>query len=132
MDSMFLNLTRGSRLSAFMGLEMAPGFGSKFGPNYQYVEIPLDYFLKDDNTSLNEAKANQHLEVVAACSIHVRGNFPVMVHYNPALQAVASLGSSHIIWPGEMGRVAPSYFATFRKGIKAEDITWAVRLSLLA
>ena len=132
MDSMFLNLTRGSRLSAYMGLEMAPGFESKFGPNYQYVEIPLSHFLKDDNTSLDEAKANQHLEVVAACSIHVRGNFPVMVHYNPALQSVATLGSNHIIWPGEMGRITPSYFATFRKGIKASEVTWAVRLSLLA
>ena len=132
MDSMFLNLTRGSRLSAYMGLEMSSGIVHTFGPNYQYVEIPFSHFLKDDGTALDEAKANQHLEVVPACSIHVRGNFAVMVHYNPALQAVASVGSSHIIWPGEMGRVAPSYFATFRKGIRSEDVTWAVRLSLLA
>lgn len=132
MDSMFLNLTRGSRLTAFMGLEMSPGYEYKFGPNYQYVEIPIAYFLKDDNTTLTEAKANQHLEVVAACSVLLRGQYPVLVQYNPALQAVASVGSSHIIWPGEMGRIAPSYFATFRKGIKAEEVTWAVRLSLLA
>lgn len=132
MDSMFLNLTRGSRLSAYMGLEMNPGAVHTFGPNYQYVEIPLSHFLKDDGTALDEAKANQHLEVVAACSIHVRGNFAVMVHYNPALQSVATLGSSHIIWPGEGGRLVPSYFATFRKGIKASEVTWAVRLSLLA
>lgn len=132
MDSMFLNLTRGSRLSAFLGLEMVPGFESKFGPNYQYVEIPFLHFLKDDGSTTDEAKPNQHLEVVAACNIHVRGSYPVLVQYNPALQVVGSLGSSHICWPGEDGKLSPSYYVTFRKGLKASDISWAVRLSLLA
>lgn len=132
MDSMFLNLTRGSRLTAFMGLEVTSGYVYTFGPNYQYVEIPFLHFNKDDNSTTDEAKPNQHLEVVAACSIHVRGSYPVLVQYNPDLQEVATLGSSHIIWPGEAGRITPSYYATFRKGIKADDISWAVRLSLLA
>jgi hypothetical protein len=131
MDSMFLNLTRGSRLSAYMGLVLPSGEQPKFGPNYQYVEIPLAGFRSSDGELLSEAKANQHLEVVAACTLNVRGSFPVMVHYNPALQSVASVGSNHIIWPGG-DILTPTYFATFRKGIKGSELEWAVRLSLLA
>jgi hypothetical protein len=132
MESAFINLTRGSRLTAFLGLEMAPGHTYTFGPNYQYVEIPLSHFLKDDGSTLDEAKPNQHLEVIPGCSIQVKGHYPAMIHYNPALQAVATLGSSHMVWPGEMGRHAPGYFVTFRKGIKVGDVTWAVRISLVA
>lgn len=131
MDSMFLNLTRGSRLSSYMGLVLPDSNPPKFGPNYQYVEIGLAGFRSGDGELLEEAKPNQHLEVVPNCTINVRGSYAVMVHYNPALQLVASVGSNHIIWPGS-GMVVPSYYATFRKGIKGSEVEWAVRLSLLA
>lgn len=129
MDSAFLNLIRGNRVTAYMGLktEAAP----KYGVGYQYIEIPVLCFRKDDGTELDKASPNQHLEVVPNCTIKVRGSQPVMVHYNPALQAVGNMSGSHIVWPGGEEHV-PSFYVSFRKGINVSDLEWAVRLSLLA
>lgn len=129
MDSVFLNLIRGNRVTAYMGLktEALP----RYGVGYQYIEIPIRCFRKDDGTELFEAKANQHLEVVPDCTIKVRGNQAVMVHYNPALQVVGSLAGSHIVWPGGEEH-CPSFYVSFRKGITTAELEWAVRLSLLA
>lgn len=129
MDSAFLNLIRGNRVTAYMGLKTAAS--PRYGVGYQYIEIPVKCFRKDDGTELFEAKANQHLEIVPDCTIKVRGNQPVMVHYNPALQAVGSLAGSHIVWPGGDEHI-PSFYVSFRKGITTAELEWAVRLSLLA
>lgn len=132
MDSFFLNLVRGNRITAHMGL-MTPNGNQhlKFGPGYMYVEIPVKCFRKDDGTELDKASPNQHLEVVPDCTIKVRGGQAVMVHYNPAFQVVGNLAGSHIVWPGGEEHI-PSFYVSFRKGISTSDIEWAVRLSLLA
>ena len=129
MDSMFLNLIRGNRVTAYMGLKT--DCPPKYGSSYYYIEIPVRCFRKDDGTELEEAKANQHLEVVPDCTIKVRGNQAVMVHYNPALQAVGNMAGSHIVWPG-CDEHCPSFYVSFRKGINISDLEWAVRLSLIA
>lgn len=129
MDSMFLNLIRGNRVSAYMGLKT--DCPPKYGGSYYYIEIPVKCFRKDDGTELEEAKANQHLEVVPDCTIKVRGNQAVMVHYNPALQAVGNMAGSHIVWPG-CEEQCPSFYVSFRKGISIGELEWAVRLSLIA
>ena len=129
MDSMFLNLIRGNRVTAYMGLKT--DCPPKYGSSYYYIEIPVRCFRKDDGTELEEAKANQHLEVVPDCTIKVRGNQAVMVHYNPALQAVGNMAGSHIVWPG-CEEQCPSFYVSFRKGINISDLEWAVRLSLIA
>lgn len=129
MDSAFLNLIRGNRVTTYMGLKSdAP---PRYGASYQYIEIPVRCFRKDDGSELAEAKANQHLEVVPDCTIKVRGNQPVMVHYNPALQAVGSMAGSHIVWPGGEEH-CPTFYVSFRKGITTVELEWAIRLSLLA
>lgn len=132
MDSAFLNLIRGNRVTAYMGL-VTPNNNQnlKFGPGYQYVEIPVKCFMKDDGTELDKASPNQHLEVISDCTINVRGSQPVLVQYNPMLQRYGSLSFGHMVWPGE-GLMIPSYYVSFRKGVSVEEIGWAVRLSLLA
>lgn len=132
MDSAFLNLIRGNRVTAYMGLKTGDSNQNlRFGPGYLYVEISAKAFRKEDGTELTEAKPNQHLEIVPDCVVKVRGNQPVMVHYNPALQAVGSMAGSHIIWPGGEEH-APTYYVSFRKALLLQDLEWAVRLSLLA
>lgn len=132
MDSAFLNLIRGNRVTAYMGL-VTPNNNQnlKFGPGYQYVEIAMKCFMKDDGTELDKASPNQHLEVIPDCTINVRGSQPVLVQYNPMLQRYGSLSFGHMVWPGE-GLVIPSYYVSFRKGMAADELGWAVRLSLLA
>jgi hypothetical protein len=131
MDSAFLNLIRGNRVTAYMGLKLGDGVPPKYGPSYQYIEIPVKCFRKDDGTELDKANPNQHLEVIPNCTIKVRGSQAVMVHYNPALQAVGSMAGSHIVWPGT-DEQCPSFYVSFRKGITVAELEWAIRLSLLA
>jgi hypothetical protein len=131
METVFVNLVRGNRLSALIGLKLPEGLVPKYGPQYQYVEIPVKCFRKDDGSELDEAKANQHLEVIPNCTIQVRGSQPVMIHYNPALQAVGTHSGSHIVWPGGDAHI-PSFYVSFRKATSLSDVAWAIRISLLA
>jgi hypothetical protein len=131
METVFMNLVRGNRLSALIGLKLGDSLLPKYGAQYQYVEVPVKCFRKDDGTELDKANPNQHLEVIPNCTIHVRGSQPVMIHYNPALQAVGTHSGSHIVWPGS-GEHCPSFYMSFRKGINLSDLEWAIRISLLA
>ncbi len=131
MEAVFGNLVRGNRLSALVGLKLPEGQAPKFGPQYQYVEIPVKCFRKDDGTELDKANPNQHLEVIPNCTIQVRGSQPVMIHYNPALQAVGNHSGSHIVWPGGDAHI-PSFYVSFRKAVNVTDVEWAIRISLLA
>lgn len=131
MESAFLNLIRGNRISGLIGLKLPDSQAPKYGPNYHYIEIPVKCFRKDDGSELEEAKANQHLEVIPNCTIKVRGSQPVMIHYNPALQAVGNHSGSHIVWPGG-DEHSPSFYVSFRKAVSISDLDWAIRISLLA
>lgn len=133
MDGAFLNLVRGNRLKSWMGLELPEGITApKYGPQYHYVEIPVGQVLKDgEPVTDGKVARNQHVEIVAACTIKIRGQSPVLVVYNDELQRVASLGSMTIIHPGGEP-LAPSFWATFRKDFNVEDMSWAVRLYLLS
>jgi hypothetical protein len=104
----------------------------KYGPQYHYIELPVGSIRKDDGTVIEEkVLRNQHVEIVAAGSIMVRGQSPVLVAYNTDLQQVANLGSMHLVHPGGE-RHAPSFWVTFRKDCDIASIKWAVRLYLLA
>ena len=128
-DSAFLNLVRGNRLSAMMGLDVKT---PKYGPEYHYAEIPIKEIRTTDGAVITDkVMRNQHVEIVPDCTVQVRGKSPVLVEYNTALQQVANLGSLHIVHPGG-DRHSPSYWVTFRKDCPVEDIKYAVRLYLLA
>ena len=129
-ESAFLNLVRGNRVSALMGLQQEGT--PKYGPSYHYIELPVKVVRKDDGTVIEDkVLRNQHVEVVADGTIMVRGYSPVLVTYNTDLQQVANLGSMHFVHPGGE-RHAPSFWATFRKDCDIATINWAVRLYLLA
>jgi hypothetical protein len=132
MDGVFLNLIRGNRLKSWMGLELPEGVTApKYGPQYHYVEIPVGQVLKDgEPVAEGKVVRSQHVQILADCTIKVRGQSPVLVVYNDELQQVANLGSMCIIAPGG-DPVTPSFWATFRKDYSVEDIKWAVRLYLM-
>lgn len=132
-DATFLNLVRGNRLSAMMGLNQHGVSSPKYGPDYQYVEIPVSNVKVGDEVLLPGGKVsrNQHAEIVPACTINVRGKHPVLVVYNNQLQTVASLGSMTIVHPGS-GELMPSFWATFRKDYDIANIEWAIRLYMFS
>jgi len=131
MDNVFLNLVRGNRIASRLGL-VTPNNNAnlKFGPQYAYVEIPVKEVLKDGvPVEDDKISRNQHVQIVADCSINPKGTEVVLVAYNNELQQVANLSFGHLVHPGE-GLQEPSFWATFRKDCLVEDIKWAVRLSL--
>lgn len=132
MDSTFLNLVRGNRMSSLMGLKLPEGQAPKYGPGYLYVEIPVKSVLKDgEPVEEGKISRNQHVEIIADCIIKVRGSYPVLVEYNSELQKVANLGSMSIVHPGNE-EFSPSFWASFRKDFQVQDISWAVRLYLMS
>jgi len=128
-DSAFLNLVRGNRLTALMGLDVKT---PKYGPEYQFVELPVKEIRTADGTPITDkVLRNQHVEIVPDGTIQVRGKSTVMVTYNNTLQQVADLGSLHFVPPGSE-RHAPTYWVTFRKDCDIASINYAVRLYLIA
>lgn len=128
-DSAFLNLVRGNRLTALMGLDVKT---PKYGPEYHYVELPIKEIRSSDGTPITDkVMRNQHVEIVPDGTIQVRGKSTVLVEYNSSLQQVANGGSMHLVHPGGE-RHAPSYWVTFRKDCDVSTISHAVRLYLIA
>lgn len=130
MESSFLNLNRGNRLSSYMGLEMAPGVASlPFTPGFTHIDIPPLHLEKDDGTVLEQGLRNQHLRIVPACTVDLRGDYKLLVEPNPALAAVGSVQGMYYIQSGS-GRQAPGIWITLRKDFNPADLPWVVRLYL--
>lgn len=132
MDSQFLNLVRGTRLSAHLGLQMLPDVAYKFAPSYLYVEIPVDSFWNPGEEKVQgKGLRNQHLLVQPACTIDVRGSCLVEVEPNRALSEYGTIsGGIYRVHPGS-GRITPGFYVTLRRDMELADVDWAVRLYLL-
>lgn len=128
MDSSYLNLVRGNRLSNHMGLEMAPAHAYKYAPDYSYVEIPALTFEKDGEP-IEKVLQNQFVSVVPACTLHVRGSYRIQVEPNPAFGQFGIYTPGYNVQPTLMGNeVTPQFQVLARKGFSLTDVTWAVRL----
>lgn len=131
MEPAFLNLTRGNRIVSFMGLVVDPGRTTKYGKDYKYVEIPVRELWNPTTESIvDRANRNQHLKIVPACTLDVKGYYTVMVVTNPKLQEVSSCPSTFIIDPNEGAQ--PAFWAQFHKSFDLKDLDWAVRLYMFA
>lgn len=131
LDSVFLNLTRGNRLSQYMGLRLREGTLPKYGqPNYSYVEIPIAEVQKEGEV-VESALRNQHLLIVPDCILNVRGDYHVLVEPNPALAEFGQVQAPYYIHSGE-GEQAPGFYITLRKDLDLSSIKYAVRLYLQA
>lgn len=126
MDSMFVNVLRGSR---YMALELDSG-SPKYSPDYAYVEIPLRGFVKPDTgEAVTKALRNQHLRVEPAAKLSARGNYRILIKTNPKFQEIATCPALILLDNGA-GEDC-NFYATFRKDCGVEEIDWAIRVYLL-
>lgn len=128
MDSMFLNLVRGNRLTAYMGLEMSEGHVYKFSKDYTYIEIPLLEARNGGEKVKDKALRNQHIELVPACRVKLHGSYKLLVKTNPDLQAIGNAPTVFMV-EEEIGH--PSFYITLRKDLDLSKLEWAVRLYLV-
>lgn len=130
-DTSFVNLVRGARLSAYMGLQMTEDYAYKFGPEYVYVEIPVQHlFLMSEEKIVKEGKKNQRLAIVPACQINAKGvGSHVQVEPNYKLALYGDISPGYYVHTGE-GVVVPTTYITLRKDIDLADIGYAIRLYL--
>jgi hypothetical protein len=130
LESVFLNLVRGSRLSMYMGLKMDEGAAYRFAKDYTYIEIPLAQLYNPSTEEVvTKATRNQRIQIIPACKVEIKGNYKILIKTNPVLQEVASCPSMILL---DSGEAAPaSFYATFHKDMSEKDLEWAVRLYLL-
>lgn len=132
MDTSYLSLAGGSRLSNYLGITMDAGHVFSYPGiqerQYGYIEIPV---LELRNTATGEvvdkALRNQHIMVVPACSVDVRGNYRFEVHPYPELWSHATVQGMYYLEPRE-GRKVPAFYMTMRKDMDKADIAYAIRI----
>lgn len=129
-DSVFMNIIRGNRLSSIVGLEMHPDVPHKFAQDYAYVEIPFSSFYNPTTEEVQtKGTRNQHLRVLPACKINLRGNYRLIVKTNPILQEYGQAPAMFIIDPNDNQQ--PSFYVTLRKDMDGKELDWAVRMYLI-
>lgn len=138
MDSVFLNLVRGNRLSTFLGLAMDGETSYRFGKDYSYVEIPLGEIMDLDTEKLlrknGSIKKNTTVTLMAACTIDPRA-YKVIVTTNPKLQLLATGAPPMSLVESEGGGLLrPGCTVVTRRDCNVADLAgdWLVRLYLLA
>lgn len=132
MDSSYLNLVRGNRLSSYMGLQMLGEAVYKFASDYSYIEIPILGFEAANSTELTQkALRNQYVRVVPACLVDVKGGYRAQVEPNPAIAEYGLMQPTYYIHSNEGGK-SPGFYFQARKDIEASDLTFAVRLYMRA
>lgn len=131
METSFSNLTRGARLSSYVGLQMTENYAYRFGPEYAYVEIPIQHlYLMSEEKVVREGKKNQRLAIVPACAINPRGTGThVQVEPNYKLAAYGDISPGFYVHTGE-GVVVPTTYITLRRDLDLADAGYAVRLYL--
>lgn len=130
MESSFLNLARGNRLSSYMGLQMAEGKSYRYAPDYTYIEIPVSILYNPtDEKEVEKGLRNQHLFVTPACFVNIRGGYKVLVEPNPKLAAYGATQGMYYISSGA-GEQVPGFYITLRKDLDISDVNYAVRLYL--
>lgn len=132
MESSFLNLVRGNRLTSYMGLEMVPEYTYKFAPDYSYLEVPvLGFFLDADEKLVDKASRNQYVRVLPACTIDVKGSYKVQIEPNPELAKYGIFQPGYYVQPGS-GNQRPGFYMQMRKDMDLTDVKYAVRIYMRA
>lgn len=126
-ESAFINLVRGNRLSMYMGLQLDSKEPPRFAKDYSYVEVAVrEFWNPTEEKTVTKALRNQHLLVRPACVVNLKGSYKVLVKTNPKLQEVCSCPALLVLDVGEGEQ--PSFYATFRKDFDVSELDWCVRL----
>lgn len=132
METSYLSLSSGSRLSNYLGLAMDEGYKYSYPGvqerNYGYIEIPLkDLHNTTTGDMSDKVLRNQHILVIPACSVEVRGNYRFEVHPNPELWRYATVQGMFYLEPRE-GKKIPAFYMTMRKDMDKADVAYAIRI----
>ena len=131
MDTSYLKLLKGSRLTNYMGLEVLEGYEYNFGKNYLHLDFPIVGAVLEDGTVTLQVKRNQHVWVRAAASVNVRGRNFIDVEPNSALAEVGQVQGLYRIHP-ESGKKELGFWLTARKDIDLSGYEYGVRIYMPA
>ena len=131
MESSYLKLMKGSRLTNYMRLEMAPGIEPILGKNYLHLDIPLLGAVVEDESDIVQVslnvKRNQHVWILAAAHVDIKGRNFIEVEPNPLLSEYGQVQAPYRIHP-DSGRKELGFWFTARKDTDLTNIIYAVRL----
>lgn len=132
METSYLSLVSGSRISNFLGLKMdqgvdytRPGVQER---QYAYIEIPVRHI---ENVTTGEigmrALRNQLVRIVPACTVNVRGNYRFEVHPDRTLWAYGIVEGMFYLEPKE-GEFSPSFHMQLRRDMELVPGTSVIRI----
>ena len=130
METSYLKLMKGSRLTNYMRLEMAPGVEPVLGKNYLYLDIPLAGASTEEGMSM-QVKRNQHVWIAAAAHIDMKGRNFIEVEPNPALAEMGQIQGTYRLHP-DSGRKQLGFWFTARKDADLTELQYAVRIYMPA
>jgi hypothetical protein len=131
METSYLKLLQGSRLTNYMGLGMADGVNYLIGKNYLHLDIPVVGAVQEDGTTSMDVKRNQHVWIKAAASVNVKGRNFIDIEPNSALAAVGQVQSMYRIHP-DSGKQELGFWFSARKDVNLSDLVYAVRIYMPA
>lgn len=130
MDSAYLKLIEGSRLTNYMGLKMEKGHMYMNGKNYMFLDIPTRGVDTEGGFEM-EVKRNQHVWVVAAATVDIKGRNFIEVEPNPALAALGQVQATYRIHP-DSGVTELGFWFTARFDTDLRKLQYAVRIYMPA
>lgn len=130
METSYLKLMNGSRLSNYMRLEMDEGTEPVLGKNYLYLEIPLAGAVSEEGVSL-QIKRNQHVWIRSAATVDMKGRNFIEVEPNPALAELGQVQAVYRVHP-DSGKKQLGFWFTARKDTDLTSLEYAVRIYMPA
>lgn len=126
METSYLKLMKGSRLTNYMRLEMDKGTEPVLGKNYLHLDIPVVGAVTEEGTSL-QVKRNQHVWIAAAAHVDMKGRNFIEVEPNPALAEMGQTQATYRLHP-DSGRKQLGFWFTARKDVDLTQLEYAVRI----
>lgn len=130
METSYLKLMKGSRLSNYMRLEMVEGTEPVLGKNYLYLDIPLLGAETEEGMSL-QVKRNQHVWIQSAAVVDMKGRNFIEVEPNPALAELGQVQAMYRVHP-DSGKRQLGFWFTARKDTDLTSLEYAVRIYMPA
>lgn len=132
METSYLSMVSGSRISNFLGLQMDEGKNYNHSGvrerQYAYIEIPIRHI---ENVTTGEigmkALRNQLIRIVPACKVNVRGNYRFEVHPDRSLWAYGVVEGMFYLEPQE-GEMEPSFYMQLRKDMELSADDKVIRI----
>lgn len=130
METSYLKLMKGSRLTNYMRLEMAEGVEPILGKNYLYIDIPVLGAETDEGIG-PQIKRNQHVWIKSAAAVDVKGRNFIEVEPNPALAEMGQVQGMYRVHP-DSGKKELGFWFTARKDVDLTELQYAVRIYMPA